>query len=125
MISNDNKLYMCFVDMETVFVRVPRKVMELAKRKKSLSEVMVWVVISLYDGAKTRVRVASAYSEKLLHQGSMLSPLLFAIFVDVITENARRDVINELLYVDDLVLMSETEEDLNEKILEWERCTRK
>ena len=35
--------------------------------------------------------------------------------VDVITENARRGVVNELLYVDDLVLMSEPMEDLKEK----------
>ena len=51
--------------------------------------------MSLYDGAKTRVTVGSAYSEKVgVHYGSMLSPLLFAIVVDVI---------NELLYADDLV----------------------
>ena len=37
----------------------------------------------------------------------MLSPLLFAIVVDIITENARRGMVNELLYADDLVLMSE------------------
>ena len=45
----------------------------------------------------------------------MLSPLLFAIVVDVITENARRCVVNELLYADDLVIMSETMEDLKER----------
>ena len=41
-----------------------------------------------------------------MHQGSVLSPLLFAIFVDVITENAR-SVVNDLQYAGDLVLMSE------------------
>ena len=71
-------------------------------RKKGLSEAMIRVVMSLYDGAKTRVRVGSAYSEKFevkvgVHQGSVLSPLLFAIVVDVITENARRGVVNKLL----------------------------
>ena len=50
--------------------------------------------MSLYDGAKTRVRVGSAYSEEFkvkvdVHQGSVLLLLLFAIVVDVITENAR------------------------------------
>ena len=43
-----------------------------------------------------------------IHLGSVLSQLLFAIVVDVITANARRDVVNELLYADDLVLISET-----------------
>ena len=76
--------------------------------------------MNLYDGTKTRVRVGSAYSEEFevnvgVHQGSVLSPLLFAIVVDVITENARRNVVNELMYADDLVLMSETMEDLKKK----------
>ena len=49
----------------------------------------------------------------------MLSPLLFAIVVDVITKNARRSVVNELLYADDVVLMSETMEDLKERFWNW------
>ena len=115
---------MCFFDMEKAFNRVPRKVMEWVMRKKGLSEVMVRAVMSLYDGAKTRVRVGSAYSEEFevkvgVHQGSVLSPLLFAIVVDVITENARRGVVNELLYADDLVIVSEDIEDLKEKFWNW------
>ena len=67
-------------------------------RKKGLSEVIVRAVMGLYDGAKTRVRVGSAYSEEFevkvgVHQGSVLSPLLFAIVVVVITENERRCVL--------------------------------
>ena len=115
---------MCFVDMEKAFATMPKKVMECARRTKGLSEVM-----SLYDGAKTRVRVESAYSEKFevkvgVYQRSVLSPLLFAIGVDVITENAKRGVVNESLYADKLVLMSETMEDLR-KILELEGCIEK
>ena len=75
--------------------------------------------MSLCDGAKTRVRVGSAYSEEFevkvgVHQGFVLSPLLFAIVVNDITENAR-GVVNELLYADDLVFMSETIKDLKER----------
>ena len=122
--KNNEKLYMCFVDMEKAFDRVPTKVMEWAMRKKGLSVVLVRAVMSLYDGAKTRVRVGSACSEEFkvkvgVHQGSVLSPLLFAIVVDVITEKARRNVVNELLYADDLVLMSKTMEDLKERFRNW------
>ena len=60
--NKDKKSYMCFVDMEKAFDRVPRKVTEWAMRKKGLLEVMVWAVISLYNDATTRVRVGSAYS---------------------------------------------------------------
>ena len=88
------------------------------------SEVIVRAVMSLYDGAKTRVRVGSAYSEEFevkvgVHQGSVLSSLLFAIVVDVIAENARRGVVNKLLYADDLVIMSEDMEDLKERFWNW------
>ena len=80
--------------------------------------------MSLCDGAKTRVRVGSAYSEEFevnvgVHQGSVLSPLLFAIVVDVVTENARRAEVNELIYADDLILMSETMEDLKKRFWNW------
>ena len=52
------------------------------------------------------------------HQGSVLSPLLFAIVGDVVTENAK-SVVNELLYADDLVLINETIEDLKESFWNW------
>ena len=89
--KKDKKLYMCFVDMEKAFDRVPRKVIKWAMRKKGLSEVIVRAVMSLYDGAKTRVRVGSAYSEEFEvkvgeHQGSVLSSLLFAIVVDTLIQ---------------------------------------
>ena len=50
--------------------------------------------MSLYKGAKTRVRVSSQLSEELevkvgMHQGSLLSPFLFAVVVDAVTEFAR------------------------------------
>ena len=51
------KLHMCFVDLEKAFDRVPRKVMEWAMRKRGLPEAIVRAVTSLYEGARTRVRV--------------------------------------------------------------------
>ena len=62
--KKNKNLHMCFVDMKKAFDRVPRKVMELAMKKKGLSEVIVWELMSLYDGAKTRVMVGSAHSEE-------------------------------------------------------------
>ena len=66
-----------------------------AIKKKGLSEVMFRADMSLYDSVKITVKMRSAYSEEFevkvgVHQESVLSPLLFAIVVDVITENARR-----------------------------------
>ena len=80
------------------------------------------MMMSLYHGAKTNVCVGSELSQEFLvqvgvHQGSVLSPLLFAIAVDVISENAREGLMNEILYGDDLVLMSKSMENLKEKFL--------
>ena len=52
-----------------------------------------------------------------MHQGSVLSPFIFAVVVDVVTEFDRECVLSELLYVDDLVLMSETIEGLRRKFI--------
>ena len=52
-------------------------------------------------------------------QVGVLSPLLFAIAVDVLSENTREGMMNEILYSDDLVLMSESMENLKEKFLKW------
>ena len=40
-----------------------------------------------------------------LHQGSVLSPLLFAAVMDIVSSDARSGLPSELLYADDLVIM--------------------
>ena len=69
--------------------------------------------MSLYKGCKTTVSVngeiLSSFSVKIgLHQESALSPLLFIMVMDVLTEDVRDGSIMELLYADDLVLCGES-----------------
>ena len=92
--------------------------------KQGLPEVIVRAVMSLYHGGKMQVRVESELSEEFLvqvgvHQETVLSPLLFAIAVDVMSENAR-GWINEILYVEDLKV--EGIETLKEKFLKWKEA---
>ena len=54
----------------------------------------------------TRVRVDSELSDEFvvkvgMRQGSVLSPVLLAVVIDVVTEFARECVLNGLLYADD------------------------
>ena len=58
-----------------------------------------------------------------MHQGSVISPLIFAIVVDVVIEHAREGLLNEILYADDLVLISESLEDLRERFQRWKRVS--
>ena len=85
---------MCFEDLEKAVDRVPRKVLGWATRKKGIPDVLVRSVMCVHEGAKIRVRVDYELSEKFevkvgMHQGSVLSPFLFAVVVDVVTEFAR------------------------------------
>ena len=51
-------------------------------------------MVSLYEGAKTRVRLDSELSDEfrvkmVMLQGSVLSPFVFAVVIDVVIEFAR------------------------------------
>ena len=90
-------------------------------RKKGLPDVFVRAVISLYCGAKTKVRVGPELFEKFwvqvgVYQKTVLLSLLFVIAVDIIMENARESLMCEMC-ADDLVLMSESVKNLREKFL--------
>ena len=52
----------------------------------------------------------------------MLSSLLFEIVVDVITGNARESLMNEILYADDVVLMSKSLGGFERKVLKWKEA---
>ena len=60
----------------------------MGNEKERFTEVIVRAVMSLYHGAKTKVRVGSELLEEFLvqvgvHQASVLSLLHFAIAVDL------------------------------------------
>ena len=71
-------------------------------RKNEIPDIFVGFSISLCKGAKTRVRVDSAkFGVNVgMRQGSVLSPLVFAVVLHVVTELARDCVLIELMYGD-------------------------
>ena len=87
-------LYMAFVDLEKSFDRVPRDVIWWAMRKLGIDEWLVRLVQSMYKDVRSRVRVGSGYSEEFgvkvgVHQGSVLSPLLFIIVLKALSREFR------------------------------------
>ena len=63
----------------------------------------------MYDEATTTVRSAAGLTEKFkvgvgLHLGSALSQFLFAIIMDKLTENIRKNAPWDTLFADDIVL---------------------
>jgi len=68
----------------------------------------------MYSDARSRVRVNGRYSEEFevkvsVHQGSVLSPLLFilVLHVEALSRAFRTGVPWELLYADDLALVAD------------------
>ena len=123
-LSKQKKLYMCFVDLEKAFDRVPRKVVEWAMRKKGIPEALATAVMSLYKDARTKVNVGTHLSEEFevnvgVHQGSVLSPLLFAIVVDDVMKEIKEGMLHEILRTDGIVLIAETMSEPQEKIYGW------
>ena len=113
-------LFYCFVDLENASDRVPRKVIEFALRKKGVEEKLVQVVMRLYEGTRARVKINSEVSEPFgvkvgVHQGSVLSLLPLVTVMDVLSEGVEDDVLFELLYADDLVIMAESMQELDGK----------
>ena len=57
-----------------------------------------------------------------VHQGSVLSPLLFITVMEAVTHSVREGLPWAMLYADDLVLVGKCEEELKEKLRKWNEC---
>ena len=55
-----------------------------------------------------------------LHQGSGLSPFLFTVVLDVISEEFRCGLPCELLFADDLTVVTDTEEEMQRRWFGWQ-----
>ena len=62
--KKNRKLFICFVDLEKAFDRVPRKVIEWALRKRLVPERLVQAIISMNKREKTRVQVSGGHSKE-------------------------------------------------------------
>ena len=85
---------------------------------------LILTVMALYTEACTVVRTDAGLSESFdvkvgLHQGSVLSPLLFAAVMDVVSSEAISGLPSKLLYADGLVLMAATRDQLDRRVAEW------
>ena len=121
---------MAFVDLEKAFDRVPRKVIWWALRKLGVEEWIVRLVQGMYANARSRVRVGEGYSEEFevkvgVHQGSVLSPLLFIIVLEALSREFRSGVPWEDLYADDLVIIAESLEECVRRLLTWKEAMEK
>ena len=93
-------------------------------RKLGVKEWIIGLVQALYNGANCRIRVNGKLGQPFdvkvgLHQGSVLSPLLFIIVLEALSKEFRTGCPWELLYADDLVIVSHSLADLQQRFDAW------
>ena len=83
-----------------------------------MTETYVRLVQDMYKGSKTVVRcaVGTTVSFKVkvkLHHKSALSPFLFAVIMDRLTNEVRREP--PMLFADDIVIFEKTREEVEQR----------
>ena len=80
-------MHIVFIDLEKAYDKVSREVLWWTLMKKRVPIKYIDIIKDMYDGVVTNVRtcgdITSDFSITIgLHQGSALSPFLFAIMMD-------------------------------------------
>ena len=108
------------MDLEKECDRVQMEVVKWSLRKLGVDEWLISTGMALNTEActvfRTDVGLSASFEVKVgLHQGSVLSPLLFV----VVFSETRSGLPSELLYADELVHMVPTLEQLGRRVADW------
>ena len=117
-------LHMIFIDLEKAYDRIPRDIIWWVLHKRGVTRKYIDVIKDMYDDAMTTVRTSAGESSEFsitvgLHQGSTLSPYLFALVMDELTGQIQDEVPWCMLFADDIVLVDETKKVINAKLELW------
>ena len=125
--SKKKPLYLCFVDLKSAFDTVWRNGLLYKMINMGFSEKIVSLLRDIFSKTSTCVRTSEGYTEKFhstvgTRQGCNLSPILFNIFINdipmILNEvDAKQPFILDekiscLMYADDLILFSFSQEGL-------------
>ncbi|KAK3520880.1 hypothetical protein QTP86_014219 [Hemibagrus guttatus] len=122
--DGQRELHCVFVDLEKAYDRVPREELWYCMRKSGVAEKYVRVVQDMYERSRTVVRCTVGQKEEFkvevgLHQGSALSPFLFAIVMDQLSEEVRQESPWTMMFADKIVICSESREQVEENLESW------
>ena len=124
----------CFIDYAKAFHCVYHNKLWKILQEVEIPDHLTWVLRNLYAGQEATVRTGHGTTNwfqigKGVHQGCLLSPCLFNLYVEYIMRNTGLDEaqprikiagrnINNLRYADDTTLMAESKEELKSLLRE-------
>ena len=125
--------YFCFTDYAKVFDCVDRNKLWKILKEMGIPDHLTYLLKNLYVGQEAAVTTVHGRTEwfqigKGVHQGCILSPCLFNLYVEYILRNAGQEEaqagikiarrnINNLRYAYDTTLMAESEEELKSLLI--------
>ena len=117
-------LHMVFIDLEKAYDKIPRNVMWWALEKHKVPAKYITLIKDMYDNVVTSVRTSDVDTDDFpikigLHQGSALSPYLFALVMDEVTRDIQGDIPWCMLFADDVVLVDDSRTGVNRKLELW------
>ncbi|XP_071686839.1 secreted RxLR effector protein 78-like [Rutidosis leptorrhynchoides] len=115
---------MVFLDLKKAYDCVPRNLIWKTLNGRSIPSRYISVIRDMYEGAKSYVRTSVGNTEVFpievgLHQGSALSPFLFVLILDELSRGIQEYIPWCLIFADDIVLVSESKEELNRRLEQW------
>ena len=131
--SSRKNIYFCFIDHAKAFDCVDHNKLWKILKEMGIPDHLTCLLRNLYAGQEATVRTGHGKTDWFqigtgVHQGCILSPCLFNLYVEYIMRNAGLDEaqagikiagrnINNFRYVDDTTLMAECKEELKRLLM--------
>jgi hypothetical protein len=117
-------LHMIFIDLKKAYDKVSRNVMWWDLQKHKVSSKYITLIKDMYDNVVTSVRISDGDTNNFpinigLHQGSTLSPYLFALVMTEVTRDIQGGISWCLLFADDVILVDESRTGVDQKLELW------
>jgi hypothetical protein len=117
-------MHMIFIDLEKAYDKVSKNVMWWTLQKHKVSIKYITLIKHMYDNVVTSVQTSDRDTNDFpinieLHQGSALSPYLFALMMDEVTRDIQGGIPWCMLFADGVVLIDESRSGVDHKLELW------